>query len=87
MHYNLTFSKGAQKDLELVKKSVLRGKVKELLEILEINPFQNPPPYEALKGNFKGLYSRRINGQHRLVYTVDNFDVKVFSLWTHYENL
>lgn len=34
------------------------------------NPFENLPHYEKLVGNMDGLYSRRINIQHRLVYQV-----------------
>lgn len=41
-----------------------------LLSILKNNPYQNPPEYEKLKGKYQGLYSRRINKQHRLVYEV-----------------
>ncbi|MCI8833640.1 MAG: hypothetical protein HFJ19_05560 [Clostridia bacterium] len=35
----------------------------------------------------QGLYSRRINIQHRLVYQVYGNEkiIKVVSLWTHYE--
>lgn len=59
----------------------------ELLEILKVNPFQNPPPYEKLVGDLAGTYSRRINIQHRLVYQVIDLDkvVKVLRMWTHYE--
>ena len=44
------------------------------------------PPYEALVGDLKGAYSRRINIQHRLVYQVleDEQIVKVLRLWSHY---
>ena len=44
------------------------------------------PPYEALVGDLKGAYSRRINIQHRLVYQVleDEQLVKVLRLWSHY---
>ena len=45
-------------------------KAKELLEIITENPFIDPPPFEALVGDLKGAYSRRINIQHRLVYSV-----------------
>ena len=45
-------------------------KAKELLKIIRENPFQNPPPYEKLIGDLKGLYSKRINIQHRIVYAV-----------------
>lgn len=40
--------------------------------VLQENPFQNPPPYEKLIGDLKDKYSRRLNIQHRLVYSVDN---------------
>jgi len=42
-----------------------------LLDILRVNPFQTPLPYEKLVGDLEGAYSRRINIQHRLVYQVD----------------
>jgi toxin YoeB len=65
----------------------LRPKAETLLDILRIDPFRNPPPYEKLVGDLSGAYSRRINIQHRLVYQVlkDEHIVKVLRLWTHYE--
>ena len=38
-------------------------------------------------GDLKGLYSRRLNHQHRLVYQVLEQEqiVKILSMWTHYE--
>ena len=47
----------------------------------------NLTPYEKLSGNLKKYYSRRINIQHRLVYSIDeeNLVVKVVSIWSHYE--
>ena len=49
--------------------------------------FQSPPPYESLKGDLEGFYSRRINIQHRLVYEVMESEktVLVLRMWTHYE--
>jgi Txe/YoeB family toxin of toxin-antitoxin system len=57
------------------------------LDILEVDPFQNPPPYEKLVGDLKGAYSRRINIQHRLVYEIVRKEktVRVLRMWTHYE--
>lgn len=65
----------------------LKSKAQNLLKIIEINPFQNPPKYEKLVGDLSGAYSRRINIQHRLVYQVLEKEkiVKVLRLWTHYE--
>lgn len=86
--YKIKILKSAQKDKEKIKTiSALKKNVDNLLNVLRVNPFQNPPPYESLRGNFKGLYSRRINAQHRLVYRVDEAEkvVIIVSMWTHYE--
>ena len=58
-----------------------------MLDLLAVDPFQRPPPYEKLVGDLAGAYSRRINIQHRLVYEVhaDQGIVRVLRLWTHYE--
>ncbi len=79
--------KQAQKDAKKLKGTPLAAKAKELLAILEENPFQNPPPFEKLIGDLYGAYSRRINIQHRLVYQVlqKQHIVKVLRMWTHYE--
>ena len=57
------------------------------MEVLAIDPLQNPPPYEKLVGDLKGAYSRRINIQHRLVYEVFRKErtLRVLRMWTHYE--
>lgn len=85
--YNLKFTKLAIKDSKLLKSAGLDEKTKRLLEIIKENPFQNPPPYEKLVGDLSGMYSRRINIQHRLVYTVDenNQNIIVLRMWKHYE--
>jgi Txe/YoeB family toxin of toxin-antitoxin system len=85
--YQLVYSKHAQKDASKLVSAGLKPKALGLLKILELNPFQNPPPYEKLVGDLAGLYSRRINIQHRLVYEVleDQKIVKVLRMWSHYE--
>ena len=86
--YKIVIIKAAQRDKEKIKAiPTLKKRVDEFLNILRENPYQNPPPYEKLQGNFKGAYSRRINRQHRLIYTVDEGKktVKIFAMWTHYE--
>ena len=87
MTWKIVYTKQAQKDARKIAEAGLKKKALELLDILRINPFQNPPPYEKLVGNLIGAYSRRINIQHRLVYQVlkDERVVKVLRLWTHYE--
>lgn len=85
--WTLVFTKQAQKDAKKLKASGLKPKAERLLEILELNPYQNPPPFEKLVGDLAGACSRRINIQHRLVYQVleDVKKVKIIRLWTHYE--
>ena len=85
--YRLVFTKQAQKDAKKLSAAGLRSKAEMLFEILERNPFQNPPLYEKLIGDMMGAYSRRLSIQHRLVYQVieDVKIVKVIRLWTHYE--
>jgi toxin YoeB len=85
--WKLYFTKQAQKDAKKLASAGLKSRAQELLEILAVNPFQNPPPYEKLVGDLDGAYSRRINIQHRLVYQVlkEKNAVKMIRLWTHYE--
>ena len=81
------FSKYALKDAKKLSAAGLKEKAQALLKVLEINPLQNPPPYERLVGDLKGAYSRRINIQHRLVYEIFRKEktVRVLRMWTHYE--
>jgi toxin YoeB len=85
--WTIVFTRQAQKDAKKLRVSGLKLKAERLLEILELNPCQNPPPYERLVGDLAGACSRRINIQHRLVYQVleDIRTVKVIRMWTHYE--
>lgn len=87
--YRILYSKAAVKDVPKIKAAHLDGRVKALIDILRENPYQTPPTYEKLVGELKGMYSRRINVQHRLVYQVNEEEktVKIVNLWTHYERI
>ncbi len=87
MSYKLVYTRQAKKDARKLKATPLAKKAKEWLSIVEEDPFADPPPFEALVGDLKGAYSRRINIQHRLVYQVLEAErlIKVIRLWTHYE--
>ena len=87
MTWNVAYSKFALKDAKKLSAAGLRDRAQALLDILEKDPFQNPPPYEKLVGDLRGAYSRRINIQHRLVYEVFRKEktVRVLRMWTHYE--
>lgn len=87
--YKIVIAKSAVKDFHYLKASGLDKKVKHLLDILREDPLQTPPSYEKLVGDLRGLYSRRINIRHRLVYQIDmeTETVKILSAWSHYEGL
>jgi toxin YoeB len=85
--WTLEFTKQSLKDAVKLKRSNLWKKAENLLTALEENPFQNPPPFEKLIGDLDGAYSRRINIQHRLVYTIIEAEqtVRILRMWTHYD--
>lgn len=99
MGYKLKYARQAEKDARKLEESGLDRVAIKVLAVIQNNPFQKPPPYERLKGDLKGLYSRRINKQHRIVYEIlpndeclRNADgemykgiVKIIRMWTHYE--
>ncbi len=87
MNWTLIFSKQALKDAKRLKRANLWKNAEKLLEVLRQNPFQNPPPYEKLVGDLEGVFSRRINIQHRLIYNTNKEKkiVRVLRMWTHYE--
>ena len=84
--YQLLFSPLSKKDVKKLSTAGLDSKAKTLLNIIQQNPYAYPPPFELLKGNLKGLISRKNNRQHRLVYRVleEKKIVKVVRMWTHY---
>ena len=86
--YRIVAAKQALKDFPNLTSAGLDKKAKALIELLKENPFQNPPAYEKLVGDIEGLYSRRINLKHRLVYQVDEKSktVKIVSAWSHFES-
>ncbi|WP_186484038.1 Txe/YoeB family addiction module toxin [Synechococcus sp. A15-127] len=89
MSWRVLFTRQAQKDARKLASAspALKAKAKQLIALLKADPYQQPPPYEALVGDLKGACSRRINIQHRLVYQVLDEErlVKVLRLWSHYD--
>lgn len=85
--WRLVFTRQAQKDAKKISKAGLKNKAQALLDLVQTNPYQNPPSYEKLVGDLAGAYSRRINIQHRLVYQilVKDKTIKIIRMWTHYE--
>ena len=86
MSWRVVFAKHALKDARNLAAAGLKPKAQELLAVLADNPFRNPPPFERLVGDLAGVYSRRINIQHRLLYEVfpAQRTVRVLRMWSHY---
>ena len=85
--YQIYFTRQALKDRQRLARTHLEPRARALLALLAHDPFQAPPPYEKLLGDLSGAYSRRLNQQHRLVYSVDESKkaVRILRMWTHYE--
>jgi len=89
MIYILDFSKTALEDIEKHKKSgdlAVLKKIDKLLNELILHPTTGTGQPEALKHDLTGLYSRRINKKHRLIYSINDEIVTVYilSAWLHY---
>lgn len=85
--WKIVYTKDALKDKRIVYEAGFKDKIEQLLNVLKDDPFKNYPPYEKLLGDLAGAYSRRINVQHRLVYSVykEERTIKIISMWSHYE--
>ena len=85
---NLTFTPSGwsdyrwfqEHDRKLVKRINLL--VREILRA----PFEGIGKPEPLKGDLSGYWSRRINDEHRLVYTVKANDIVILACRYHYES-
>lgn len=89
MSYVLELSESALEDIEKHKKSgnlpVLK-KLERLFKELREHPKTGTGKPEQLKGELEGLYSRRIDKKHRLIYAIKEeiVTVLVLSAWSHY---
>ncbi|MDO4165526.1 MAG: Txe/YoeB family addiction module toxin [Bacteroides sp.] len=87
--YRITLSPQAQKDYiyfsQSGNKSIL-NRISVLLNDIAAHPYTGIGKPEALKYDLAGKWSRRINSEHRIVYSVQNdiIEVYVFSMRFHY---
>lgn len=83
----IKFTKQTDIDLDYLNRSgdkQIIKKIKVLLESISNDPYKGIGQPEPLKYNLSGAWSRRINGEHRLVYEIDNEIVNILSLRGHY---
>ena len=88
MNYHLDFTDKANEDIIAHKKAgnkAVLNKLLTLLEELAEHPFAGTGKPEPLRYNLSGMWSRRINKEHRLVYEVEGDTVFILSAKGHYE--
>ncbi len=68
--WRVAFTKQAQRDAKYIARAGLKAKAQSLITVLTEDPYKSTPPFEKLRGDLQGLYSRRINIQHRLAYAI-----------------
>lgn len=64
-----------------------RAKVKRINELIKSTlrtPFEGIGNPEPLKHELQGFWSRRIDSEHRLVYTVENDNLLIVACRYHY---
>lgn len=64
-------------------KSMLK-KINTIIKEIERTPFEGSGKPEPLKHNLAGMWSRRLNLEHRLVYKTDGDAVVIFQCRYHY---
>ena len=87
LSYRVRIKNSAKSDLRKVKQSHLKSAFDKIVEQLKHDPFEKNQGFEKLQPPIAGKYSRKMNVQHRVVYTVDKERkiVSIYSAWSHYE--
>lgn len=85
----MIFSPQALEDIEYWKKSGnvgIMNKITRLLEDITEHPFTGIGKPEPLRYDLAGYWSRRINAEHRIIYSVheDMIEVYILSMRYHY---
>lgn len=60
-------------------------KINSLLKDISRNPFSGIGKPEPLKHKYKGFWSRRIDGEHRMIYKVNGDEILIAKCRYHYD--
>jgi toxin YoeB len=60
-------------------------KINALIKDIARNTYIGIGKPEPLKHNYRGFWSRRINDEHRLIYTVIEEEIRIIKCSFHYE--
>lgn len=88
MSKNIVFTKNAFEDYTYwqSKDKKTLARINKLIEDIIRNGNKGIGKPELLKGNFQGLWSRRIDEKNRLIYRLEEGVVILFACRTHYED-
>jgi toxin YoeB len=83
----ITFSKNAWEDYISWQKDDKRilKKINLLIKDIQRTPYEGLGNPESLKYDLSGLWSRRIDREHRLVYQVLENEILIYSCRYHYD--
>ncbi|MDB5142100.1 MAG: yoeB 2 [Mucilaginibacter sp.] len=87
MEIKIIYLPRAQADLEYWKKSGNKGiqqRISKLIQSILETPFEGIGKPEALKYDYTGWWSRRINEEHRLVYQMEEGKITIAQMRFHY---
>lgn len=87
----IIYAPKAIKDLEFWKKSgnkLIQKKIQQIIDSIQETPFEGIGKPEPLKNNLPGKWSRRINHERRIIYSISEDNeihiLDIFSLRGHY---
>ena len=83
----ITFSQNSWEDYtswQSEDKKVLK-KINTIIKDIQRNPYKGMGKPEPLKYDLAGLWSRRIDREHRIVYKVINDELLIYSCRYHYD--
>ena len=67
-----------------IDKKILK-RINLLLKDISRQPYEGIGKPEPLKHNYRGFWSRRINGEHRLIYQVSEDEIRIIKCRFHYD--
>ena len=83
----IVFSKNAWEDYSswVVENRKMLRKINELIKDIQRTPYEGKGKPEPLKYDLAGLWSRRIDLEHRLIYSVKDKDILIYCCKYHYD--
>ena len=67
-----------------IDKKMLK-RINVLIKDISRNPFSGIGKPEPLKHKYRGYWSRRINGEHRLIYQIKDDEIRIIKYRFHYD--